>query len=261
MKTRTPLHVLLATVMTLALLPMLSTVSPATADQIWYQSIGRDGSDAPCDESSTEDLATGWTQWAPSWEQWANNSAGGFVCNRQITWAYDTQPISCATGAGAANTCIVGNTGPGGGIVFYVNEANATGSRYMEAASADSSSGTTWCSDTTNVISGTFGTAIGTGKDNTDLMVTGGCTSTAANSARAYFTPTAPVGSWFLPSNDELNALNSQKAVVGGFTVANYWSSSQFDAIDARGQNFDDGVQPKVFVKSGSYRVRPVRAF
>ena len=42
--------------------------------------------------------------------------------------------VTCADGGGAANTCIVGDTGPGGGRVFYVDEMAADGSRYMEAA-------------------------------------------------------------------------------------------------------------------------------
>lgn len=118
MKTRTSLGVLLATVMTLALLPMLATfapdgqvagfttAAPAAANKVWYQSVGRASSDAPCEESSTEDLATGWTQWAPSWAQWANDSVGGFVCNRRDTWAFDSVPpsdsgsVSCAAPSG-----------------------------------------------------------------------------------------------------------------------------------------------------------------
>jgi hypothetical protein len=107
------------------------------------------------------------------------------VCSRQITWAYDSVPPSdsgsgsgaCAEGAGAANSCIVGNTGPGGGIVFYVNEANATGSRYMEAATSDLSGTYAWGVDpTTQGACGNLdivtGTAIGDGKANTNLITT-----------------------------------------------------------------------------------------
>jgi hypothetical protein len=57
-------------------------------------------------------------------------------------------PASCATGG----VCIVGDTGPGGGIVFYVSATNftSTGSdcnttcRYLEAAPTDQSSGIVW---------------------------------------------------------------------------------------------------------------------
>jgi len=275
MRNRTPIRVLLVAALMLALLPMFSTfapggqvagfttASPASADQIWYQSTGRTGADAPCQKSSTTEFADGWTQWTPSWAKWVNNNTGGFVCNRHITWAFDSTPASCATGAGAANTCAVGATGPGGGIVFYVNESNATGARYLEAAPNTWSGGGTdpgiaWCSNTTTLIAGTFGTAIGTGKANTDLMVAvGACTTGAANSVRAY---TGGGVSWFLPSKDELNQLFLQRAVVGGFATLFYWSSSQFSATDAWGQVFVDGLQGHAD-KFETYRVRPVRAF
>jgi hypothetical protein len=174
--------------------------------------------------------------------------------------------VTCATGGGAAGTCVVGNTGPGGGKVFYVNEANATGSRYMEAATADSSSGIAWCSNTTSVIAGvetitvTSESVIGSGKANTDAMIVGGCTSGAANSARTYGTATAPAGSWFLPSLSELNALYAQRTGVGGFAAVDYWSSSQVGANFAWTQFFGAFGQGSAS-KLNAYRVRPVRAF
>ena len=243
-----------------------TTAAPAAADQIWYQSVGRASATAPCEKSTATELAAGWTNWAPSWEQWANDSMGGFVCSRQITWAYDTPPVSCAAGAGAANTCIVGNTGPGGGIVFYVNEANATGSRYLEAATADLAGTSAWCSITSSVIAGVetsisaSSSVIGSGNANTNAMVAGGCTSGAANSARAYGTATAPAGSWFLPSLAELNQLYGQKVVVGGFVAAGYWSSSQYDSSYAWRESFVNGNQGDG-LKTNANRVRPVRAF
>ena len=251
-----------------------TTTSSAAADQIWYQSLGRSSAAAACEKSTSSDLAAGWTQWAPSWEQWANNSKGGFVCSRQITWLYDSVPpsssgsgpLTCATGSGAANTCIVGNTGPGGGIVFYVNEAASTGSRYMEAATADIAGTSAWCSITNGVIAGVetiisaSSSVIGSGNANTDAMIAGGCTSGAANSVRAYGTATAPAGSWFLPSAAELDQLRSQRAVVGGFTISEYWSSSQSAARFAFAQYFGNGNQYDNF-KYTLYNVRPVRAF
>jgi hypothetical protein len=158
---------------------------------------------------------------------------------------------------------VLGATGPGGGIVFYVNPVNTPGSNYMEAATADLTTLESWCSNTTTPITGTylFDTAIGTGNANTNLMVAGGaCTSGVAVSARAYGTATAPAGNWFLPSKDELNELYRQRAVVGGFAAAAYWSSSQVDPNNAWIQRFDNGLQNGAG-KSLSYGVRPVRAF
>jgi len=297
MRNRTPMRVLLTIALTLALLPMLSTfapggqvagfttASPAAANKVWYQSVGRASATAACEKSTSTDLAVGWTNWEPSWGQWVNSGRGGFVCNRHITWAFDSTPASCATGAGAANTCAVGATGPGGGIVFYVNESNATGARYLEAAPNTWSGGGTdpgiaWCSNTTTLIAGTFGTAIGTGKANTDLMVAvGACASGAAVTVRTY--RGGGLSDWFLPSRDELNAMcnysrNPTTPPTGtctgtqdgtfaagafGFDDAvTYWSSSQNNAGSAWGQYFVDGGQSSGN-KTNPNRVRPVRAF
>ena len=284
MRKRTPIRVLLVAALTLALLPMLSTfapggqvvgfttAAPVAADQIWYQSVGRASATAPCEESTTTELAAGWTQWAPSWARWVNGGNGGFVCNRQITWAFDSVPFSCAAGAGATGTCVVGNTGPGGGIVFYVNEAATTGARYMEAALSGWNTGADpaleWGVNTGGVdcstlnIAGAVGTAIGTGRDNTNAITTA-CTAAqapAAWAARNYTGGGLATGSWFLPSQDELNQLFLQRAVVGGFAAGSYWSSSQDRASFAWLQGFGLGNQFSDF-KRLSYRVRPVRAF
>lgn len=65
----------------------LAGASSASADEVWFQSIGRASADAKCAPSSAEDLEAGWTEWAPSWAEWANNGSGGWTCDRQITWA------------------------------------------------------------------------------------------------------------------------------------------------------------------------------
>ncbi len=180
--------------------------------------------------------------------------------------------VSCAAGGGAANTCTVGNTGPGGGKVFYVNEANSTGSRYMEAVVAgmtpawDDTNAVSyyqWCVGTGQTTNVTTGTAIGTGKVNTDNMVAAGvCTSGTANSVRAYTGGGLAAGSWSLPSIEELNALDISG--VGGLTALSYWSSSQFDANLAWFQNVGSGGGYGVQgagSKVNASLVRPVRAF
>jgi hypothetical protein len=154
--------------------------------------------------------------------------------------------------------------------VFYDAGTEQSWGRYMEAATADSSSGIAWCSNTSSVIAGveTFTSAgsapaIGGGNANTNAMLAGSpaaCISGAAVSARAYGTATAPAGSWFLPSLSELNALYAQKTVVGGFAAFFYWSSSLFGADRAWHQRFDNGNQ-NVASKNNPLRVRPVRAF
>jgi hypothetical protein len=139
---------------------------------------------------------------------------------------------SCANGG----VCIVGNTGPGGGIVFYYSETafTSTGSacgincHYLEAAPAGwivastpagqtncAIAGTStvdpicvWSGNTSGYI-GSTSTAIGKGHANTTAIIAqtnGGSTAgTAATVSRAY--QGGGKTDWFLPSRLELNQL------------------------------------------------------
>ncbi|CAB4859314.1 unannotated protein [freshwater metagenome] len=177
--------------------------------------------------------------------------------------------LTCAQGG----TCIVGNTGPGGGIVFYVQTATAAAPwRYMEAAPNTWSGGSAdptiaWCSVTTDEVAllttGTQAsvqtlTAIGSGFRNTKMML-GTCTFGAANMAASY--NGGGKSDWFLPSKDENNQLYAQKTTVGGFEANYYWSSSEYSTGFALAENFNTGG-PTYRTKSDStFYVRPVRAF
>ena len=83
---------LLATVgaVTLAAAGALTFAPTASANQTWIQSVGRSSATAPCPADSAAETAAGWTDWTPSWEQWANNGTGGYVCTRSNTWAYES---------------------------------------------------------------------------------------------------------------------------------------------------------------------------
>jgi hypothetical protein len=181
--------------------------------------------------------------------------------------------LTCATGG----TCIVGDTGPGGGKVFYVAASNftSTGStcnttcRYLEAAPTSGTNPWTdaryqWSGNTTVQIGASAaGTAIGTGYANTLAIVGqasgGGTADRAATKARAYRGPNN-LSDWFLPSKDELNQLFVARTTVGGFVANDYWSSSESSAIDAWFQNFSNGIQYQNY-KNITFYVRPVRAF
>ena len=189
-----------------------------------------------------------------------------------VATAAVTVALTCAAGG----TCIVGDTGPGGGKVFYVAASNftSTGStcnttcRYLEAAPTSGTSAWTnatyewWSGTTAQAIGATArGTAIGTGYANTLAIV--GQNSPAyrdATKARAYRGPNN-LSDWHLPSKDELNQLYSNQATVGGFVVNYYWSSSEFDAGSAWAQYFGNGYQNQYRGKLNPDYVRPVRAF
>ncbi len=65
---------------------------------------------------------------------------------------------------------------------------------------------------------------------------------------------------WFLPSQDELNHLYTNKNKIKNFSNAYYWSSTENNFISAMRQSFNLGVQNSSS-KSGAYKVRCVRFF
>jgi hypothetical protein len=78
---------------------LVAGAGSASANQVWYQSVGKASAEAPCPTSTGTELAAGWTQWSSSWAMWANQGRGGFVCDREITWAYsETTPTPSGPG-------------------------------------------------------------------------------------------------------------------------------------------------------------------
>jgi hypothetical protein len=161
----------------------------------------------------------------------------------------------------------VGDTGPGGGIVFYVDLTRELGAQYLEAACAgwlNNCDGTTadpeaeWgCYGT--VISGADGLVIGTGELNTTDILAGCLTAgIAADLADTYSHNS--LDDWFLPSRDELNQMYIQQTAIGGFSTGPYWSSSEYDDDSAWWQHFYYSDQED-YVKAYPFYVRPVRAF
>ena len=66
---------------------------------------------------------------------------------------------------------------------------------------------------------------------------------------------------WYLPSRDELSMLYSNKAFIGGFAAAYYWSSSEGSNYLAWSQYFLNGNQNSYHSKTSANYVRAVRAF
>src|SRR5262245_27683950 len=96
-----------------------------------------------------------------------------------------------------------GDIGPSGRYIFHVNANNAAdGWRYLEAAPIDQSMGTTWgCFR--KAIAGARGTAVGTGRQNTQDMLAA-CSEPSSAAALCASYRLNGVGGWFLPSRDEL---------------------------------------------------------
>jgi len=152
----------------------------------------------------------------------------------------------------------IGDIGPAEGIVFYDKGNVSDGWRYLETAPSDQSTGIAWWNGS-HVATGATATAIGTGKANTATIVS---VQGAGNYAASLCDNLSQGGydDWFLPSKDEWNAMYIQRGVIGGFSFALYWSSSESDDIYAWNQDPPFGTQNN-YNKNSSIRVRAIRAF
>jgi hypothetical protein len=142
----------------------------------------------------------------------------------------------------------------GGGIVAY-HDGSGGG---LIAPAADNSTGVEWGCEGTEV--GASGTSIGTGASNTSTILAGCATRPIAASVCSTYDG-GGYDDWFLPSQDELNQLYTNRVSIGGFQEASYWSSSETKANYARSQNFNNGNQYSYYFKDITIRVRCVRAF
>jgi len=270
----------------LAVLGSLSGAQLSHADGVWVQSYQRDNDSALCVSQPWE---TPWQSdwgpdsgWSPSWERWANGGLGGWTCTRTIVWGVGSSGYQPPGGRDYA----LGDIGPGGGVVFLI-----IGDRTYEMAPKTWAGGSTdptaaWCNVDTDIPAAEE-VAVGTGAANTNAML-GVCASGAGNLATAY--QGGGLTDWYLPSQDELNAMcnysrnpsnpggpnvscrgaggSSQDATFAtgnyGFAANDYRTSTQYSARTefAWVQFFADGAgdQTNGF-KSNLAAVRPIRAF
>lgn len=145
-----------------------------------------------------------------------------------------------------------------GGLIFYLNTSTGEG---FVASPADLTDREWGCEGPGMAIPGAFCENIGCGETNTDAIIANCLVgTTAAEEARAFDDGV----SWFLPSREELNQMyfNLHLKGFGNFNTNGdpYWSSTQFDASQARARNFDNGSQT-IINKSLIRHVRAAKAF
>jgi len=160
-----------------------------------------------------------------------------------------------------------------GGIIAYILQDGDPG--YMSgethgliASSADFSTGIRWHNGS-NIQIYIFATALGTGQANTTSIVTAqGAGSYAAQLCADHTnanTGTGVYSDWYLPSQDELNKLYTNRTSVhyfasSRFDTTQYWSSSESGKEHARYESFLHSTQGNAQKYLG-YRVRGVRSF
>ena len=220
--------------------------------------------------SSSESIGeSAWTQWFNDGRQISFSSKVGNFYVRPVRAFGGT--LACADGG----VCAVGDTGPGGGKVFYVHASGtfacgatlASQCKYLEAAPTSGTAAWTdatyaWSDNTSEAVGADAqGTAIGTGYKNTQAMVTQSSTAGMAGTVtRAYRGPNS-LSDWYLPSLDELNQMYVNKSAIGGFASNWHRSSSEYGDDSAWIQDFLNARQDYTFKSDDRFYVRPVRAF
>ncbi len=166
----------------------------------------------------------------------------------------NTVVLTCAQGG----VCKIGDTGPGGGTVFYVAPdlfmANGKRARYLEAAAKDYGDSKWACSEGLNKNLETK-IEIGEGAHNTALIK-----KACPGFYSALFTGGGGKSDWFIPSIHELIELSKNKTLFGNLKDY-YWSSSEENSkITALVQNFKEFTTGPS-QKRNNFSVRTVRAF
>ena len=191
--------------------------------------------------------------------------------------------------------CQVGDAGPGGGTIFYVNDSGfsvpgsacgnnchnleyAPSTWTWEVGYSGPSSGdagmyqhASWGEHTgtflrTNrvpdsVKNGTGDQAIGAGYMNTLQMRDRNPTRSIAVPVRQYAGTNNSAGQWYIPSLYELKAIYDSSAFASGsFIREGYTSSSEESDIFYWYVDFNDGSMPREN-RGGSALIRPIRAF
>jgi len=206
----------------------------------------------------------------------------------QATRGHDHASSLVCKRTGCDHQYALGDTGPAGGIIFYVadgEESRPLGftvqgysggpahlnfstyiAYYLEAAPENISEKQAWENVYTNDLIPGFimenPRVIGKGRLSTSIIIARGIdqeyTTPAASSCFAL--ETGDKNDWFLPSSDELNALKQIRGQYGIPNTGLFWSSSQNTATSAVLHEFDDGGasgRGKWF----GFDVRAVRAF
>jgi hypothetical protein len=201
-----------------------------------------------------------------------SNSVG----SSPVTFSYVGQGNvgpTCAQGG----ACVVGDTGPGGGIVFYVAATQQSWGRYLEAAPANWSGGADnqasniakWCEAATSIDGTTYAgfyNGFGYGYINTYDSRLNVCTGGAIYKARSYrgggFT------NWYLPNNTELAimadpTIRTMIGLVNDASLWGYWGSYQAADTGYIGSLVTSSWAIGATVKGETAKnmTRPIRAF
>jgi len=199
-------------------------------------------------------------------------------CTQNLGWIafHSAGNIGGAGGSGPTNCSNIGDTCDDGSIYAGLSP---DGNVAMYTTPADAASTYTWNDGTSNYTDMSMAnctdaspgtaTTCQTGEANTTFLVGATGEPDYPFAAAEYCDGLSAHGydDWYLPAQDELNVLYTNKNTgdlngtfneTGSFPAGYYWSSSENGSSGARGQRFSDGSQSN-FGKSDGLAVRCVR--
>ncbi len=202
-------------------------------------------------------------------DYWSLNDPSGESTETPKKYDFNTAVESEITLYAVFRDYAVGDTGPAGGVIFYIatdTQQKDFGWKYLEAAAEDCKTSEIW-----GGVSSTTGTEteIGKGKSNTEILKSNGIDNYAAAKACIAYSTTVDdltYKDWFLPSKDELHELYKAKgylpeAVAQTLSGGTFWSSSESSDVGAYAENFSDGTQQGYNRSQCNYHVRAIRSF
>jgi hypothetical protein len=161
-----------------------------------------------------------------------------------------------------------GDIGPAGGYIFYVNTGQSGGWTYLEAAPTDYGS-SSWNYPLSNFsTTNNYNTIVGSGSINTNSIVNFYGSKISFAASICLNLTFNNYSDWFLPSRDELIKIYENLFRIGKANLATggiYWSSSEDINFTQNAwtvkMSTNDPNRFITYIKSNSFRVRPIRRF